>query len=172
MRAALAVAAAVLLAGCAGGAGEERGQVLLHASFGPGYTQADVDEVCRILSCQGMETSAPPRIAGWFRTQAECERARERVLAVPHATAEPCGVTLSSAWWAFHGAFEAGYAPEDVKALCQAATARDECMLLEGDPPRFTFSYPTLEVCERVRAKAAAVPHATVGACSEGGAAP
>lgn len=168
MRPALAVTAAVLLAGCTGGTGEG-GEVLLHASFGPGYTQEDVDEVCHILRCEGVETSDPPRIAGWFRSHAACERARERVLAVPHATAEACGTTLSSAWWAFHGSFQEGYTPEDVTAVCRAATARDDCALMKSEPPQFAFSYPTLEVCERVRDEVRAVPRVTVGACSEGG---
>ena len=157
------------MATLAGGASGGRGSVLLHASFGPGYTQADVDEVCRILACEGMETSDPPRIAGWFRTHAACERARERVLQVPHATTEACGKTLSSAWWAFHGSFQEGYTQEDITAVCRAATARDACALTKSEPPGFSFSYPTLEVCEKVRDEVGAVPHVTAGACSEGG---
>lgn len=168
MRLAL-VGLALLFVGCSAPPDDAPRNVLLHASFGPGYTQADVDEVCRILACQGVETSDPPRIAGWFRTQDECERARARVLAVPHATTEPCGKALSSAWWSLHGSFLQGYTQEDVKAVCQAATARDTCAVMESEPPQFGFAFPTLDVCQKAHDDIRAVPHVVVSACAEGG---
>lgn len=63
---------------------EER---FFNGAFTRGYTSEDVQAVCEAGSgdetCEIM-TSEPPQFGFRFGSGEECERARERVLAVPH----------------------------------------------------------------------------------------
>lgn len=167
MRLALGLAAlAALLAGCVEeGIPADARVVPLQVSFRPGYSQADVDEACRILACGGFEASDPPRTAGWFSTLEKCEAARERVLAVPHAVAAECGERLGTAWWSVHGAFLPGYTEADIAAVCKAGTGRDACAILKSEPPQFNFAFATREACEDALADIRAVPRVDANDC-------
>jgi hypothetical protein len=65
----------------------------LGGSWTPGYTQADLDAVCKIGAPKGdcaIMESEPPQFGFRFATNATCQDARSRIAAVPHTRVGDC----------------------------------------------------------------------------------
>lgn len=167
MRPLAAAALVALLAGCTA---EDASPALgwyLQASFEPGYARSDVDEACRVLACRNVTAGDPPRVGAWFATEEDCARARDRVLAVPHATAEACAKGGAGTRWTLRGRFLPGYTEDDVRRACLAGTGNASCVLLTSEPPQFIFGYVGEAPCRDARAALARVPHVETDACFE-----
>ena len=144
-------------------------------------TEADTAAWCDIAreyenECAVME-SYPPQYALRFTSEATCQEARAKVLALDHITARECTRIVPSddpdaptssppaERWTLHGTFAPGYTSADIDAVCRAGAGSTPCAMMKSEPPQYSFAFASRAECEDARAGIAAVASARPGEC-------
>ena len=60
--------------------------------------------------------------------------------------------------WRFEGTFAPDFIPEDVVAVCRAATGGDACEFGQSDPPYYHFPSVSEGECERLKQRILDLP--------------
>lgn len=192
MKAAATLALAILLTGCLS-ARNDPGVPFDDMSDGEAWafggawttdhTQADLDAWCAIAREYGNECAVmeswPPQYMLRLTSEAQCQEARTRVLALDHISARECSriepaddpdAPVSSPpmpRYVLHGTFAPGYTAADVDAVCRAGTGSAPCAMMKSEPPQYAFDFASRDACEDARAQMLAVATARPGACRE-----